>query len=156
MTCGELYLKDIQTDLQLNVYFRPDYSWAWRLWRSWIIPFQPTPKARASANYQVPVGLGEPPTDCDPTTNRPWREGYHFFIALEITGHCSVMGGRMYAELMPTPAFAPMFPVTQPMIVLPVPNPPSPVPPTPGLLLGASGSDFLLGAGGEIIAPADQ
>lgn len=107
LTSGELYLKDIQGDIAITVYFRPDYSWSWQQWRSWTIPYQPN-----GASFCRVVGLGEPPKSSDSTTKRPWREGYHFQLAVEITGHCTVMGGRIYGEVLPTPAFAPLNPVT--------------------------------------------
>jgi hypothetical protein len=58
------------------------------------------------------VGLGEPPNNADASTNRPWRQFYHCYLAIEITGHATLMGGRVYAELQPTQAFAPMNPVS--------------------------------------------
>lgn len=106
LTAGELYFKDLQDDITITVYWRPDYSWDWQVWRSWTIPFQPN-----QASFCRAVGLGEPPNNSDPTTNRPWRQFYHCYLAIEITGHATLMGGRVYAELQPTAAFAPMNPV---------------------------------------------
>jgi hypothetical protein len=107
LTAGELYFKDLQDDITITVYWRPDYSWNWQTWRSWTVPFQPN-----QASFCRAVGLGEPPNNADASTNRPWRQFYHCYLAIEITGHATLMGGRVYAELQPTQAFAPMNPVS--------------------------------------------
>lgn len=152
---GEIHLQDIQSDVQVAVYFRPNSSWLWKLWRSWTITYDPYPTGSSGrASYQIPLGLGEPPHDCDKSTNRPWREAFWFHIAVEITGHCTFLEGLFYGNVLQT-GLAPLNPITQPTRLMPVPNPPSPVEPTEVSGLTGAGGEVIIGAGGGTITPAE-
>ena len=98
---GEMYLDDIQGPLSIQAFFRPDYDTAWHPWNAWSVP--------ASPPYQPRMGLGEPPTDADPATNRPWREGYSFQVRFIIQGHAIFKGARFRAFKLPEPKFAPLI-----------------------------------------------
>jgi hypothetical protein len=72
------------------------------------------------------MGLGEPDaTQCDPVTNRPFREGYTFQIKIVITGHCRFVGGMFKCVTIPQPIqMAPRCtPFTTPALLLPAVQP---------------------------------
>lgn len=148
---GELYVSDIQGQIDFAVYFRPDYDLNWHLWRSWTVP--------DGVPYEPRMGIGEPPNTCGPKTKRPWREGYSFQIKIVVTGHCVIMGGRLSAVVLPTPAFAPpaFAPAQRPLPTTPVrpfvPFRPSNVPAGAGLI--GAGGQVIIGAGGEPVQPVE-
>jgi hypothetical protein len=135
MTDGEIYLKDVKGAVDITVWFRPDYDQNWHVWRSWTIP--------VGATYQPRMGLGKPPNASDPTTRRPWCEGYSFQLKFEFIGHCFLFGGRLMAEKVADKSFAPMNPLHAKNAI-----------PVSGGMTGAGG-DPMMASNGEILEPAD-
>lgn len=101
LNSGEIYVKDLIGDTTFTVWFRPDYDVNWHQWYSWTVP--------KGATYQPRMGFGEPPMDPDQATGRPAREGYAFQFKIQITGSATVMGGRVFAEVVPTQTAADIF-----------------------------------------------
>lgn len=101
LTGGEIYVKDLFGDVTFTVYFRPDDNTVWHTWATWTVPL--------AASYMPRMGFGEPPDDADNVTGRPWREGYNFQFKIVAQGHCTIMGARMSAAVLPTQTFAPLF-----------------------------------------------
>jgi hypothetical protein len=96
---GEIVVDDIVGDVSFSAYFRADYDPEWHLWHEWTVG--------ASPKWNPRMGLGVPMNDSDATTNRPYREGYHFQLKLVINGHCTFIGANVQAVTTPTQEFAP-------------------------------------------------
>lgn len=112
MKDGELYIDQIvaTTDengnpfgLHFDVFLRPDYDTTWHPWLSWDVPVLPS--------YQPRMGLGEPPSDEDPATMMPFRQGYTFQVKIVIQGQCRFLGARFQAAVVPETEFAAPFQV---------------------------------------------
>lgn len=92
---GEIYLSDIEGVVNVQSWYRPEYSSCWVAWHEFTICGTPNiPK-----QYRSRLGLGEPRvTDCDPTNNRPFRVGTNFQVRFRITGACRFRGARFMAK----------------------------------------------------------
>ena len=85
---GEMYISDIEGIVQIQTWYRPDYSECWIPWHSFGICASSGPK-----QYRSRLGLGKPSeTDCDPATNRPFCIGNNFQVRVQVTGACKFMG----------------------------------------------------------------
>ena len=103
---GEIYVSDMKGLVNFKVSYRPDQSQCWQVWHSWE-ECADMDGDGVTAQFRPRMGLGEPsPTVCDPSTKRPFREGYEFQIKIEILGHCRVTGGRFKAIALPEPEFS--------------------------------------------------
>ena len=101
---GEVYLSEIQGTVQVNVYYKPDFYPCWTLWRGFTVC---TDSKSLSPGYRMRVGLGSPDvTPCEPTNNRPLRNGYFFQLRVEVTGSCVWNGARVSAVSIPQTEFA--------------------------------------------------
>jgi hypothetical protein len=90
----------------LQVHYRPDNYPFWVPWKSFSDEFTMVgeigsidaggnPVARAG--FAPRVSLGKPGNDCDPTTGRRLRRGYHFQIKFTGTGHVILDKFRLHA-----------------------------------------------------------
>lgn len=115
---GEMYVTDLVGQCHFQVFYRPDDYPCWTLWAEWdecagqqscvrdpitgCLPlnnFQP--------QYRPRMGFGEPdPKVCDPTTNRPLREGYSFQVMVNVQGTCKIREVRVMGVVIEHPAFA--------------------------------------------------
>lgn len=102
---GELYIDDLIGTAQFQVFFRPDYDTCWTPWHNWSICALNSNGGKTQ--YRRRMGFGLPTTACDPTTNKPFREGSFFQLKIQVTGHCRVMGCRVSAVPIPQPEMAP-------------------------------------------------
>lgn len=102
---GELWVSHIQGVVNIQTWYRPDYSECWIPWHSFSVCGTPNdPK-----QYRPRLGLGEPDVKkCDPVTNRPFRIGATFQLRVQITGACKVRGGFLKATPVAEPYWAPM------------------------------------------------
>ena len=95
---GELILDEIEAGTTVSVWFRPDYSSTWVLWK--------TTTFSGVTSFNPRIGLGKPDVSTADSTGRPHRCGYHFQLKLNITGSCSVKGVNLYATTLPTSKYA--------------------------------------------------
>ena len=106
---GEVYLKDIKGDVNVQVYYRPDYYPCWTLWNQFDVCSDMS-QTDSQPGYRTRIGLGEPDsTPCEVVNNRPLRNGYFFQFRYVITGSCKWMGMRASAVNVPQPSFAPII-----------------------------------------------
>ena len=112
---GEIYVKDMVGTIQFRAWYRPDFETKWIPWHSFSVNGSVN-----SSQYRVRLGLGEPsPTPCDPVTNKPYREGYHFQMKFSMTveagGSCTFTGARFRAATIPSTKFTvPLCPALDP------------------------------------------
>jgi hypothetical protein len=98
---GELYIDKIQSNLQIDVYYKSDQS-DWTYWYTTYIDY-----SGPDNEFRSRIGLGSPSSSLmDVVNNKPMREGYDFQIKVSITGYCRFLGGRFAAEMIPQPEFA--------------------------------------------------
>jgi hypothetical protein len=101
---GEIALDNIQGEVIVKVFYKPDQYPCWIPWHS----FKVCAEKDSNIGYQPRLGLGEPSAlDCIEATNTPARDAYSFQIKVEITGACRFIRGRFMAVTIPTPKFEP-------------------------------------------------
>jgi len=101
---GEIAIDQIQSDLTITAYYKPDQYPNWVQWFTVNVNYQGT----TDPGFRPRIGLGLPSaTVFDPVTNRPLREGFNYQTKLVITGYCRFLGGRCAADIIPQPEFAP-------------------------------------------------
>jgi hypothetical protein len=98
---GEMYLSDIRGVVNVEVWYRPNYSDCWTKWTEFGICGDNTDPTKPT-QYRTPIGLGSPSVmDCDPNTKRPTRIGLTFQVRFQFTGSCKFRGARFKASLVP-------------------------------------------------------
>lgn len=104
---GELYVSDLEGRVDFRVMYRPDDWPCWVLWLAWSECASMTAE-NSQPQFRPRMGLGTPSArDCDPSTNRPLREGFSFQFRIEVVGHCTIKGARFSAQPAPQPKFPP-------------------------------------------------
>lgn len=94
---GEIYLSEIRGVVTVESWFRPDYSECWTPWTSFSICAN-NRDTSLPRQYRNRIGLGEPTSEaCDPTNDRPYRQGVTFQVRFQITGSCKFMGALFKA-----------------------------------------------------------
>lgn len=112
---GELLVDNLVGTVNFRVLYKPDQYPCWLDWFSWT-ECAPKTADNSKPQFRPRMGIGQPPMRdpitgaqlCDPTTNRPFREGYTFQVKWIVTGHCRILGARFKANTMPQPQFAKM------------------------------------------------
>lgn len=108
---GEIFVDNLVGRVDFEVFWKPDQYPCWTLWHSWsecATKNTSAPTDNTKPQFRPRMGLGTPTiTACDPSTNRPLREGYTFQIKVVITGQCEFLGFRCAATIQPEPTFAP-------------------------------------------------
>lgn len=104
---AEIYIDELRGKVDFQVYFAPD-SWpCWVPWSSFQECEDNTNASETQPGFRPNIGLGEPDSaPCDPTNDRPLREGYTFRVKFVITGHCRFLGGKFGAWTVPQPEWA--------------------------------------------------
>jgi len=98
---GEMYLSDIRGVVNVEVWYRPNYSDCWTKWTEFGICGNNT-NPNTPFQYRTPVGLGSPSVlDCDPNTKRPTRIGLTFQVRFQFTGSCKFRGAKFRASRVP-------------------------------------------------------
>jgi len=106
---GEVYLSDIQGNVHVDVYYRPDFYPCWTKWNGFDV-CESSDAANSKPGYRMRIGLGQPSVDdCEISNNRPLRLGYFFQLRVVITGSCTWKGIRVKAVTIPQPEFAPII-----------------------------------------------
>lgn len=134
---GELWIDEQVGQVNFAVQYWADQYPAPTLWRAWS-----SPALSGNPGFAPRQGLGEPsPAACDPSGNRPLRNGFTFQTRTTIVGHCTIVGEFYEAQTVPQPKFAPItgcpVPVAQ-VIAQILANPPT----------GGSSQTFPGGGGG--------
>jgi hypothetical protein len=116
---GELYLDDLIGTAVVRVLWRPDQYPCWTEWHRFTVCAEDRMCSADDSGclvieekrpqYRTSLGLGEPPGDCDPITNSPFRVGYTFALRIEVQGRCRILGGRFAVVPEPNPVFAEMI-----------------------------------------------
>ncbi len=103
---GEVAVDVLVGEVQFQVYWKPDQYPCWIPWIGWVECATIGPTSRPQ--FRPRMGFGRPPVDlCDPSTDRPFVEGYQFQVKMVISGHCRVREIRLRAVVKPQPKFAP-------------------------------------------------
>lgn len=105
---GELMVDKLVGRVDFEVWYKPDQYPCWTLWHSWG-ECATVNSSSKPPQFRPRMGLGTPSvTPCDPSTNRPLREGFTFQIKVVITGQCEIVGMRFESVVKPQPTFAPL------------------------------------------------
>ncbi len=105
---GEMYLNQIKGDVNVKIYYRPDFYPCWTPWHEFDICADDVGLNKKSG-YRMQIGLGEPsPNPVEAANNRPLKLGYFFQFRVVITGACQFMGLRVKAYSQPDPALTPV------------------------------------------------
>lgn len=106
MINGEIAVEDLIGKVDFQVWFKPDDWPCWIPWHQWTECSKPKTVSN-KPNFRPRMGLGETPASYwDETNNRNLREGYHFKLKIQITGHCTFKGIKLFAVTCPEPHFA--------------------------------------------------
>jgi len=110
---AEIYLSDIQGNVTVQVYYRPDFYPCWTKWNEFSV-CSSLEAINSKSGYRMRIGLGQPSVeDCEIGNNRPLRLGYFFQLRVVITGSCVWKGIRVKSVTVPQPEFAPIICETQ-------------------------------------------
>lgn len=106
---GELWISDMVAGnpVSFQVQWLPDQYPCWVNWFAWQ-ECATSDASNSQPQYRPRMGLGSPsPSYCDPSTNRPLRNGFTFQVRTIIQGHCTFMGAYFEANTASLPKFAP-------------------------------------------------
>lgn len=100
---GEISLDDVQGDVTVDVFYKPDQYPGWILWKKIQVSVDMT-ATDAQPGYFTRLGLGRPNTNTgNVATGQNMRFGYTFQTRKVIQGHCRCIGDRYVASLQPEP-----------------------------------------------------
>lgn len=101
---GVIFVDCLVGQVTFEAWYKPDQ---YPCWVPWIKTVECAVNgAGESLQFRPEIGLGAPDaTVCDPTTNRPLRDGYTFQFKLVVQGHCRVKGARFRFAVKPDPKF---------------------------------------------------
>jgi hypothetical protein len=103
---GEINLRDIRGVVNVQSWWRPDYSECWQPWHDFTI-CAANDAATDPKQFRTRLGLGEPEvTFCDPTNDRPYRIGTSFQVRFQFTGSAKFMAGLFKATPSPNTKFS--------------------------------------------------
>lgn len=105
---GEIHVDLIPagTTASFQVYYKPDEWPCFEPWFAWT-ECAGKDSTITKPQFRPTMGLGQPnPKPCDPSNQRPLREGYTFQVRIIFT-NCRFLGARFKAITVPTPMFAP-------------------------------------------------
>jgi len=109
---GEIAVDKLVGRVDFEVFYKSDQYPCWEPWFSWSECAKQNsgkPTDNTKPQFRPRMGIGTPsPDPCDPSTNRPLREGFTFQVKVSIVGQCEVVGMRFEAVTKPMPTFAPM------------------------------------------------
>lgn len=104
---GEIYVDNLQGEVQFQVWWKPDEwpCWVpWAMWNECSVPVREDGKLQFRPRMSLPEPSAVP---CDTVNNRPLREGYSFRMLIHITGHCTFKGGMLRGVTIPEPRSGP-------------------------------------------------
>ncbi len=89
---AKMWLKDIRGNVNVKIYYRPDFYPCWTLWRDLDFCVS-NPDATAKPGYRMPINLGQPsPLPDEIGNNRPLMIGYFFQFRVVVTGAATFTG----------------------------------------------------------------
>ena len=124
MLDGEIVIDNLVGTVNFAVFYKPDQYPCWTHWFSWAECAAKNTDI-SKPQFRPRMGLGEPASQaCDPSTNRPMREGFNFQVKLVIQGHCRVLGQNFKAVTLPLSTYAKQSctPICQPIVPVPPPK----------------------------------
>jgi hypothetical protein len=113
---GELWVGDLRGTVTFQTQYRADQYPCWTNWHQWQ-ECQSATSSDSRPGFRPRMGLGQPTgTGCDPTNNRPARNGFTFQVRTIINGHCVLFGEYFEAQeqMQPVYAFAACSPACPP------------------------------------------
>jgi hypothetical protein len=109
---GEIYISNVTSNLNVKVYYRPDFYPCWTLWNEFNIcadDDNTQGDGNKQPGYRMRIGLGSPSIkDCESGNNRPMRVAYFHQFRIEFTGYGIFRGLRVKANAKPQPDCAPV------------------------------------------------
>jgi hypothetical protein len=119
---GEMYLNKIKGNINVKIYYRPDFYPCWTLWHEFPLCVKNS-ELEDKPGYRMQIGLGEPsPIHVEAANNRPLKLGYFFQFRVVITGACQFMGLRVKAYSQPDPALTPVQEANSPCQLINCPD----------------------------------
>lgn len=110
---GEIYLSEIRGVVNIETWYRPNFSDCWTKWISFGVCANNI-DTTSPQQYRTRLGLGSPRVqDCDPDTNQPSRIGNTFQFRIQITGSCKFRGALFKAAPVPETRFS--TPICKPL-----------------------------------------
>lgn len=107
---GEIFVDKLVGRVDFQAFYKPDQYPCWIPWLAWSeCATQNTgaPTDNLKPQFRPRMGLGSPSsTPCDPSTNRPFVQGYLFQFKLVVVGQCEFVGARFAAIVIPEATFA--------------------------------------------------
>jgi hypothetical protein len=104
----QISVNELRGKVSFQSYFKPDYWPCWVPWASWEECSDNELVTLTSPSFRPRMVLAEPDARwCDPTNNRPLREGYYFHFKLVVTGYCKVTAIKFTADTVPETAMGP-------------------------------------------------
>lgn len=106
---GEIMVDKLVGRVDFEAFYKADQYPCWIPWLSWTeCAVQNSGQSNTKPAFAPRMGLGSPSsTPCDPSTNRPFVQGFTFQFKLVVTGQCEFIGARFGATIIPIPTFAP-------------------------------------------------
>jgi hypothetical protein len=104
---GELYIDELDGQTTFKMQYRPDRDPRWQDWHTWsecatLSDCTPTnictPPKPLAPQFRFSMPFPQPSDAYDSVNERPFRTGYEFQPALELTGYARVNLLRLYAE----------------------------------------------------------
>lgn len=103
---GEMYLTDVDEQVDVVVYYRPVFYPCWIHWHDFSVCADMSAE-NAKQHVRYGLGLGEPDGKvCDTINNRPFRDAEGFQLRIEFTGHAKLWGIKAMADPLPIPEFS--------------------------------------------------
>lgn len=103
---GHMALDQIQGNVEISVFYRPDNYPCWVKWTSFSI-CATLAQSNGQQGYRTRIGFGEPSVlETEESNNQPLRNGYFFQLRVEIKGQCRVKALRAMANAVTQPVFA--------------------------------------------------
>jgi len=107
---GEIYVDNLVGKVRFQVFYQPDQYPCWIPWLAWeeCATQNKGDGSNIKPQFRPRMGLGAPPNmGCDPSTSRPFTDGYTYQMKIVINGQCEFIGARIAAVIIPEPTFAP-------------------------------------------------
>lgn len=106
---GEIQLSEIRGTVNIQAWYRPDYSQCWQPWINFNVCADNTGDTSLPDQQRTRLGLGTPDiAACDPTTNQPYRAGNTFQVRFQFSGSCKFMGATFKARPFTQSKLAPV------------------------------------------------
>lgn len=116
---GEIHVEDIRGRVDFRIFYYPDTHPCPIFWHGWSVcadqaeclpdPFTCLTILNPQPQYRTRMGFGEPKNDCDPITNKLFRDFYTCRLRIVIQGWCKVTGIKLRATKQYESSMAPVM-----------------------------------------------